>query len=238
MKIQFTTQYGKFSFIGGNRQVNKANLNSLRKSMEEEMLMSPIIVNEKYEIIDGQHRFLVRKEMGKEIPYIIMHGYGLKQVHTLNSVAKIWGNKEYLDGYADLGNVNYIKFKEFQQKHRLNITSALSLLKNATFSANHERMYEFRNGDFTLTDAQLQQAEFTMIVIDQIHKLYSGAKRKQFIYAIIRLMRTPKFDPALFINKLTYQRTKLVDCSTVDQYISLIEDIYNYKSRNTVSLRY
>jgi hypothetical protein len=238
MKIQFTTQYGKFGFIGGNRQVNKANLNSLRKSMEEEMLMSPIIVNEKYEIIDGQHRFLVRKEMGKEIPYIIMHGYGLKQVHTLNSVAKIWGNKEYLDGYADLGNVNYIKLKEFKQKHRLDITSAFSLLKNSTFSGNHEKMYEFRNGDFSLTDAQFQQAEFIMVVINQIHKLYSGAKRKQFIYAIIRLMKNPNFDPALLINKLTYQRTKLVDCSKVEQYISLIEEIYNYRSRTPVSLRY
>jgi hypothetical protein len=238
MKIQFTTQYGKFSFIGGNRKVNSRNLNALRKSMEQEMLMSPIIVNEKYEIIDGQHRFLVRKEMGKEIPYIIMHGYGLEQVHTLNSISKIWGNKEYLEGYAGLGNVNYIKFREFQQKHRLSILSALSVLRDTALAGNHVRMYEFRNGNFSLNDAQLQQAEFTMVVINRIHNLYSGAKRRQFIYAIIKLMKNPNFDPALFINKLTYQQTKLVDCATVEQSILLIEEIYNYKSRTPVSLRY
>jgi hypothetical protein len=238
MKIQFTTQYGKFSFIGGNRQVNKANLNSLRKSMEEEMLMSPIIVNEKYEIIDGQHRFLVRKEMGKEIPFIIMQGYGLKQVHTLNSVSKIWNNSEYLDGYADLGNENYIRFRDFKNHYRLNFMPAFSILHSAVRSGNQSEMSKFRNGEMEITKKQVQDAEFFMVVLTRFKSLYHGYKRTQFIYALIRLMRNPKFDPALFINKLTYQQTKLVDCSTVDQYISLIEEIYNYKNRTPVSLRY
>ena len=40
--------------MSGNRDINIAHKNRLKKSIEEESLCVPIIVNEKYQIIDGQ----------------------------------------------------------------------------------------------------------------------------------------------------------------------------------------
>ena len=53
-----------FKKIKGNRIVNKSNLNAIITSMEQQQLVSPIMINEKFEIIDGQHRFEACKELG------------------------------------------------------------------------------------------------------------------------------------------------------------------------------
>ena len=55
--IMVTENYDMFKKIGGNRKINKANYAKIVKSMKEEQLIIPIVVNERYEIIDGQHRY-------------------------------------------------------------------------------------------------------------------------------------------------------------------------------------
>ena len=52
------------------------------------------------------------------------------------------------------------------------------------------------------------------------------------------LFQNKKFDFNEFKHKVRLQPTALVDCSNREQYKTLIEDIYNYRSRNKVSLRY
>ena len=59
MQVKETKNYSMFTTIGGNRPLNELHLNRLKKSMEEELLISPIIVNEKHEVIDGQHRLRI-----------------------------------------------------------------------------------------------------------------------------------------------------------------------------------
>ena len=54
----------------------------------------------------------------------------------------------------------------------------------------------------------------------------------------IVLFQNEKFDFNEFMHKVRLQPTALVDCANRDQYRTLIEDIYNYKSRNKINLRY
>ena len=74
--IYETYDYDKFSLLKSNRPVNKAHVIRLVESMDEEYLLSPITTNEKFQIIDGQHRFTAAKEKGLPIRYIIAQGYG------------------------------------------------------------------------------------------------------------------------------------------------------------------
>ena len=70
-----TNDYSLFSKLDGNRDVNKAHLHRLKKSIKEESLCVPIIVNEKYEIIDGQHRFSCWENLMLPVYYIVVEGY-------------------------------------------------------------------------------------------------------------------------------------------------------------------
>ena len=93
-QVMKTNDYSIFSILKGNRSINKAHLSRLKKSIEEESLIVPIIVNEKYQIIDGQNRYNCWKELEMPIYYIQVDGYGLKQVQRLNSNVRNWSLKD------------------------------------------------------------------------------------------------------------------------------------------------
>ena len=62
-KILTTREYSIFKTIEGNRNISLLHLNRLRESMLEKHLFTVIVVNENMEIIDGQHRFTISKEL-------------------------------------------------------------------------------------------------------------------------------------------------------------------------------
>ena len=72
--VMKTTNYDMFKFMEGNRQTNSSNLNQIIESMKEKQLIIPITVNEKFEIIDGQHRFKACKYLGLPVYFIIEKG--------------------------------------------------------------------------------------------------------------------------------------------------------------------
>jgi len=112
-----TTDYHLFSFISGNRKVNMAHARRLEKSFSKKQLLSPIIVNEHYQIIDGQHRFTVCKKLGLPIFYFIVEGYGLDEVQILNTNSSNWKKTDYLNAYCDLKYTEYLKFRRFMQQY-------------------------------------------------------------------------------------------------------------------------
>ena len=67
---------------------------------------------------------------------------------------------------------------------------------------------------------------------------YDGYKRSTFISTMLGLFKNEKFDFFEFLNKLKLQTQKMEDCTSVSQYKLLIEDIYNYRRREKVNLRF
>ena len=67
-----TTDYSKFKKTRGNRPVDEAHVQQLKKLIEEKDLYDPIRVNKNMEVIDGQHTLEARKQLDLKIPFIIM----------------------------------------------------------------------------------------------------------------------------------------------------------------------
>jgi hypothetical protein len=67
---------------------------------------------------------------------------------------------------------------------------------------------------------------------------YNGYTRSVFIRAFIVLLLNDLFDFNEFMHKLRLQPTALVDCVNTEQYTTVIEDIYNWRSRNKISFKY
>lgn len=231
--VHTTKDYHLFSPIDGNRNKNLLHVNKLKKSMSEHYLFTVIIVNENYEIIDGQHRFDVIKELNLELNYIVCKNYGLNEVHILNQNSKTWNADDYLTGYCNLGYDDYIKYENFKNKYKIGHNEARVLLGGMITKQNIEVFYK---GDFKIKS--LKKAEEMMDKILLIKPYYEGAKRRSFIYAMITILKNEQFVFSEFLKKLKYQSTVLQDCTTTGQYKALIEDIYNYKRREKVNLRY
>ena len=132
-EVKETYEYDLFSFLDGNRPVNSSNYKKLKASMTEKLLMCPIIVNEKYEIIDGQHRYSASKELGLPIRYIVVEGYDLKDVKRYNVVSKNWKLTDFLNMHASEGKYSYVAFEYFLESNNIPISIAIKIFTTMCF---------------------------------------------------------------------------------------------------------
>jgi len=232
-QVHTTTDYFLFKPIEGNRNKNLLHINRLKKSMAETYLFTVIIVNEKYEIIDGQHRFDVIQELKLPLNYIVCKGYGLNEVHILNQNSKTWTSDDYLDGYCKLGYKDYLKYKEFKELYGIGHYECMWLLNGSQLS-NPTQV--FFTGDFKIKNYNEACKIIEKIML--VEPYYQEWKRRSFILAMLQLFKNPNFELTEFLQKLKLQPTALSNCSTTNQYVSLIEEIYNYRRREKVNLRY
>lgn len=250
-KVYKTNDLSIFNQIKGNRPPNPQHIRRLSSSIKEYgILQNPIIVNENMDVIDGQHRLLAAKEANSGVFYIIVKGYKLDEVHVLNLNQKNWTKKDFLDGYAEMGIESYVKLRNFTRKNNeFNISDCIALCQNTTsgnnFSLSQKHRKDgsgkylkeiFQEGTWLGRDFKIAQDWADKLKM--IKPYYEGYRRTVFIGAMIGLFKNDKFDFFEFLNKLKKQPNKMIDCSNVSQYRLLIEDIYNYRRRNKVNLRF
>ena len=231
MQVKETKNYSEFKDITGNRTINPLHLSRLIESMKEEYLLSPIIVNENGQVIDGQHRLRAAKELNIPVRYIVQEGYSLSQIQRYNQNSKDWRMIDFIKGYAQLNNKEYIYLLKFHEGTGLTITTCITLLSNAGSATN-----DIRNGVWKAKHKERANLIFSWIQV--IDRFYNNADRKNFVLALIRMYNHEDFNFSHFISKLSLQPMSLVDCTKTEDYVVLIESIYNYKSRNKVNLRF
>ncbi len=229
LKVYSSRDYSLFKTLEGNRSVNPLHLRRLRESMSKRSLVSPIIVNEKFEIIDGQHRFIVRRDLLLPILYIIVNGYGLNEVQILNSNSHNWSPDNYLEGYIKLGLKNYILFKNIKETYGLGHSSVLSIIYNGRPRNSFE--------DFTQGKLEIKDYKEAISMSEKIHMVapyYTSYNTKSFVLAMVQCFNNPNYDHATFMTKVKYQSMALVKVANKEQAIVMITKIYNHRNPNKI----
>ena len=232
--IYVTTDYSKFKVITGNRMLNRRNLSKLLKSIDEELLVIPIIVNEKMEVCDGQHRLECCRLLKKPVYFIIQEGYGLPQIQRCNSTSSTWVKADYLNMFMESGNENYIDFNNTRNKYGLNVYSLLkisSIIKCQTLSAiNHS----FENGTYVFDEAtKLGVESFLDALEDFAEYLPKAYKSKSFISAFTKLYTQPNYKHTTMQSKLKNRGFVLKQMGHENAYLeALCNDIYSFNTTN------
>ena len=230
-QVKTTNDYNMFKRCKGNRQINKLHVKRLKESMSEEFIPMPIIVNEKNEIIDGQHRFTAAKELGLDIPFIKVNKLGKNQIHRLNTNSKNWNGKDYLYDYCEMGMSDYIVYRDFIEKYGFdwNVTNALLSGKNRMSGKDNVL---FIDGLFKVKN--LSKAEKRARMLMDFAPFYPcvsvkerGFRRRNFIYAMLDVFDNPDYNHEEFLKKLNRQSAKLYGNSTIEEYLRAVEKIYN-----------
>lgn len=250
-QVHKTFDYSGFTFLKGNRTINQANVKRIEKSMTKRYLISPIIVNEYYQIIDGQHRFFAVKKLQLPLYYIVIKGYGLTEVQILNTNSSNWKKVDYLKAYCDLGYPEYLKFRDFMTEFpELNFQTAEMILSNRSTVGSRTKYVELKsekNTTGSLFIKSFEEGDFKCVSLniarDTAKKIielmpYHPMLTKAFVSAFISVLNSQNFDYQEFINKLKFQPTALTPCVNNAQYKLLFEEIYNYKRREKVNLRF
>jgi len=247
-----TNDYSHFKILEGNRNLNKLHVARLKKSFSNGYLFSPILVNDKMEIIDGQHRMQAAMELELPIRFIKLNGYGLREVQILNTNMKNWKKEDYLNGYCDLKYPEYIRFRNFMRKFPdfgIAASECILLLYagNNPFkerldgvtspSGRHDSVIKyFEEGNLVIPNYD-KSCEIAQIIL-MLKPYYDGFNRRVFVAAMLGIIKNESFSISELIAKLKLNPTGLQHCNDITQYKLLIEDIYNYRRRDKVSLRY
>lgn len=121
----------------GNRPIDMEHVNQLKERMGKKMLRTIIIVNQSFEIVEGQHRYTAIKKMNEEnelngqplvsIEFVICEGYGVEECCEYNGKGKNWSNKNITEGAKILNIEEYKIYDEFLKKYNFphNVTVRL-----------------------------------------------------------------------------------------------------------------
>lgn len=226
-----STDYEKFKFLDGNRRIRNAHVKSLIKSMKDKLLDTVILVNENFELIDGQHRFLALKELGLKIRYQIKPGYGLPEAQLYNINNFIWNTKDYAYSYQDRGFKDYDTLIWFQKKYNLPFNICIAFLGNT--KKRQISLKDLKEGKFTLNS--VAKATQMADLILKIERYFDGARLSQFCMAIYYIFTfVDAFDPGLMIHRISNNSLKLTRQATIMAYIDRLEYIYNYRATSNV----
>jgi len=223
-QVNSTNDYSMFKTLQGNRNVNKLHVKRLKESFRQAYLLSPIVVNEKYEIIDGQHRFQAAMEMNLPINFIVCNHYSLKEVQMLNTNMTNWKKIDYLNAYCDLNFPEYLKFRNFMRRfpefgmascetiltdslaggHK---TSSSSVLKGDINKSGSYAIRYFQEGDLEIPNYEksIENAEKIMM----IKPYYDGFNRNTFVRAMIGIFRLEYYSHSKLIERLAANPTAL-----------------------------
>lgn len=232
LQVLTSTDYDDFKVLEGNRNINTLHFNRLKESMAAKYLISPIIVNQKFEVIDGQHRLLACKELKLPVRYIVCNGYNLEDIHRYNMISKNWTLDDFMNGYIELGKKEYEFYKVFKEKYGFGHGESISMVSGK--NDRHDAVKKFQAGELKIKN--YNNACLFAEKVQMIAPYYEGYRRRSFVLALLSLSKNSNFTIEEFVEKLKFQRSKFYDCGTQEQYVKLIEEIYNFKRREKVSL--
>lgn len=232
--IYMTTDYDKFSLVEGNRNIRPHHVDRLCKSFKETQLEVPLVVDRDYRIYDGQNRFVALKSLKLPLYYQIIDGMSLRSLQLLNSNSSNWTTAQYCKSYCELGNPEYIKYRDFKKKYRLGVRESLNLLSGSGMTENPEKM--FANGEFVCKDYNnaIKKADM-LVLLEPYVKFY---RKRNFVVAMVTLFDNKIYDHNRLIKKLKKRSSKLTEQSHKKDYLKILEEMYNWNElkKNKVRL--
>jgi hypothetical protein len=227
-----TDDYKIFKIMTDNRSQNKLQTNKLARVIRLKgniTELAPLIVNEKHEVIDGQHRLwateLVAEEGGvkHKIFFMVREGLGAEEAIKLNSGAKPWNPDDFAKYHAKNGNSNYKTFLAFRERYELNAEVLMRYL------APHDgKRQEFQDGGFVVESEAKSKAWCNKLESMKIY--YQDFKHRSFALAYLDLVSFKRYDHDRMIKQLDQYASELIKIPLKNKPMreAMIE-IYNRK---------
>lgn len=233
-RVESTFDYSKFRFIEGNR--NADHVSKLEYSYKNcGLLLQPILVNEKFEIVEGQNRFCACINLGLPVYYIVQEGIRLKEVMSLNSASKNWVTRDFIHCYAAGDqNLNYI-YAETLMKAYPWASQSLIAFAISGMSGCGKAAQTFKEGDLVCTENEYNKAVAMLDYVEQFNELISGIQGKKHMYlvALSFCFKCDKVDNDYLATKMKKYGYALEPATSIMDAMRQIETkIYNYNLRS------
>ena len=239
-KIYETKEYDKFKVYEWNRIINQNTINKIAKSvLENGWRIEPIIVNEEYGIIDGQHRYTYAKNNNLSIYYMIIPGLTKEDCQIMNSVRSGWLTTDYIRFYAIQGNASYARLMALNETYKqISLTSIVYALVSSHSEGGFSKT--IANGKFECTT---EEYELAVDILDYINSLMPSirkvkGKKISLVNAIIWCYKSNLVDLNRLANQVETFANEMIGVTDLESALTNLEKYYNYNLKKKENIVY
>lgn len=230
-----TEDYSRFKIIDGNRELD--HVAKVKKSIEKVgYLYCPILVNDKWEIVEGQHRFTACKELGLPIMYVMQHGLNIKQVQALNSCAKQWNTKNHIHAYSTgaLETPDY-KYIEILVRKYGNFNAATIVAATSEYGIKAAHVNNIIDGNLTCTAEDFQRGDKVLGYLQRVRGAIKDNPKsvcRALVYVFSLATRRGVLDPEYLVDKFIKHGSRFEFFTKMEQTVLELEKLYNFRTRD------
>lgn len=228
-KIEVTRDYSIFKQLEGNREATDKRAAKIAKSIRKVgYVPCPIVVNEKYEVIDGNGRFKAIKNLGLHVYYIVVPGLTIEHCVAMNINSTNWTNTDFINSYAEQGNRNYVSLKYLMEKHpHLSPRIILAAATNAIGGSDNSTI---KNGTLTIDQSKVFFADEILTWIDKnfvpIKNCVNG-RFETLMYALIFAYKWSTADMNRLTETVIQYKNDLPPATNVKYTLEQLSKLYN-----------
>ena len=255
--VQRTKDYSQFKYMIGNRPINEGNVKSVIAQLSQWPQVAPVIVNEHFEIIDGQHRLQACARLNIPVEYIVRPGFTIDHVISANASGKLWSRFDYIEKFASQGLKPYQDLLAWIEENKQSGIPKNMLIYLAQNDMSNREFYIYDDGKMREHSSgtkakrlyrvgdQLQMGKWTPGSYDFARKMAAALEsfvhagfvfstQKMFVAALMSSMKIDDFNAQRLLKQAQKYPRQFVKCGGTKEYLQMFEDVYNKSQGNKV----
>lgn len=237
--IDETDDYGKFEQMPFNRNVVK--IKDLEASMKKHGFLSPHPLhvikfgNGKMRIKDGHHRFVVAKKLKIPVKYVVCNSQ--ITMHELVKATVPWSINNFLDSFAREGNKDYLYLKNYCDETGIPIGAATKMFEGKSSNSGCMRE-DLKTGNLKIdrtSTIATDVKEYVLLLKNLGIPYYSHGN---LVAAFSKIASVEEISKQRMLSKIKKNVSFFEKKATLEQYLELLEEIYNRQARDKAPLRF
>lgn len=228
-KFYSTKDYSMFRKSKGNREVDSTHVERIKRLIADKDTQQPIIVNKKYEVIDGQHTLQARKDLGLEVYFIISESEDALDTARMNTGKRNWNLDNFLKFHCDRNRQDYKICRSKMDEYKMPVAETLALLSGKATVAR-DLTEEFKLGSWKIAAGNISKfdkiAKELTYIANQIDPNAKKLKR-QLIRAYLIMVKHPRFSFERLKAAMKSKAGKLLPVTSSSDYIEQFDKVYN-----------
>jgi len=236
IKVYETRDYDIFKRLDGNRAIKDGRVKKIIDSiMAVGYLPVPVIVNEKYEIIDGQGRIEACRKTEEPVYYIKVPKIGIEECISMNINQANWKVMDYIESYAERGVRSYqylLKILDNYQKYYKQRTVLYAIFDKTP--SGKGLVSDIKNGSILIDQKTYDRARVALSWLISVKDAveYIGGHTEYYYMALLYCYRRDDIDNERLIEKVKKEQLNLLPVTGMLQALDQLEAIYNYRIGN------
>lgn len=234
-RIYETDNYDIFKGMEGNRPVKDGRVNKIVESINKVgYVLSPILVNEKYEVIDGQGRLAALERLKLPVHYMIQEGIGIEECRQMNIHQSNWKNYDYVCSYAVRGNEDYQRLQSLLD--RFDAIPSSVIIASAAWNGRKTRadggkdIRKLRTGNLECSEKDFERSRWELdyaVKMQQVAKTIGG-KKEAFYLAVLYAYRNLNSEGRNTMEKAIRQHAyDFPSLTKPEEYLKRFDGYYN-----------